>query len=107
MVKKNELLMILEEMRCPFFLSEQRHNLGVGTYSETEDGLSQLLELLFSLTDSHLRALLHVTDLPLRENTHKQIKKIISVLFQTHKDAQLQKYKRREECNKSAVFRFV
>lgn len=63
---------MLEEIRCPFFSIWAETQPCVGTYSKTEDGLSQLLELLFSLTDSHLRALLHVTDLPLRENTHTQ-----------------------------------
>lgn len=38
-----------------------------GTYSERENGLSQLLGLLFSLVNPHLRAALHVTELPLKK----------------------------------------
>ena len=38
-----------------------------GTYSERENGLSQLLRLLFSLVNPHLRAAPHLTQLPLKK----------------------------------------
>ena len=50
------------------FLLFNKETLGISTYSEREDGLSQLLRLLLSLLNRQVGALLHVTELPLMKN---------------------------------------
>lgn len=65
---------LLEEVRhlatyCNYTVYQTE--LGVGTYIERENGLSQLLRFLFPLMNSQLRALLHVTKLPLKEKYHQ------------------------------------